>query len=262
MNQDILHKKGYRIKLGDVDVTGQLKPGALFSLFQDVASEAADRIGYGYEYLRKTYDAAWILVRLHFEAIRFPKYNEQVLLETWPLLPDRFEYPRDFLLKNEKGEVLIRARSFWAILHIQTRKMMRADRLNLPNLSEPPGQPEAVDRPRLTDFGHLQPVWKIRVGISETDINGHLNNAKYVDYMMDCFSMEEYRNWKVRTLDIQFVHETFSGETVELYRDLSRIGEGVLYIEGKKSPEGQRVFKGLVRVEKRLTPQPHPFTGK
>jgi acyl-ACP thioesterase len=243
-----LFTQTYHIDLRDVDFSKKLKLSALFSYFQDVASLASGNLGFGIDTLEEKFGVAWVLVRIKVDVIRYPEWNEEVVIETWPLEPTKVEFDRDFLVKDKDGKVIIKAVSKWVIMDIKERKLKRTEFINIQ-------YPEKInDRAiegklgKLKDFGQLQSAYKKVIGYSDIDFNGHLNNSKYVDYIMDCFDMEDHKKYDVQTIDVNFINEALPGETILLQKDVSAAGENLVYIEGLNESEQKVLFKSLVRI--------------
>ncbi|WAA13531.1 acyl-[acyl-carrier-protein] thioesterase [Fervidibacillus halotolerans] len=249
-NITIRYKKRFHVDLRDVDFMKQLKLSSLFSYFQEVASEAADSLGFGIDRLQKEFNVAWVLVRMRVEIIRNPNWNETITIETWPLEPNRLEFHRDFLVYDERGNILIRAISDWVIMDIDQRKLKRSEHIGIvyPEMIKE----RAIDKKlsRLKDFGNLQESYKKVIGYSDIDINGHLNNSNYVDYIMDCFPVEEHKKYKTKAIEVHFLHELLPGETLTLRRDVSAFNSHLVYIDGVNGRE-QTVFKAQLEIENR-----------
>ena len=50
------------------------------------------------------------------------------------------------------------------------------------------------------------------------DINGHVNSVKYIDHVLDLFSLDYYKSHRLRRLDIAYVAESHAGDTLCLYK--------------------------------------------
>jgi acyl-ACP thioesterase len=242
-------KRTYHVDLRDVDFTKKLKLSALFGYLQDIASLASIDLGYGIETLEKKYGVAWILTRIRVDIDRLPKWDEEILIETWPLEPGKIEFDRDFLVKDANGKTIIRAISKWVIMDIKERKIKRSELINIrypENMTE-----RAIEAKlgRMKDFGQLEVAYKKVIGYSDIDFNGHLNNSKYVDYIMDCFPVAEHKKHSLRSVDLNFMHEALPGDTLILLKDVSKAGEGIIYIEGVNEKDNHAVFRSRLTID-------------
>ena len=60
-----------------------------------------------------------------------------------------------------------------------------------------------------------------KVRYSDTDLNGHLNNTKYIDYIIDTHDINFYNQYRVKSICINFEKEIQDNEVVEMYSNNS-----------------------------------------
>ena len=80
---------------------------------------------------------------------------------------------------------------------------------------------------------------------SDVDLLGHTNNARYVVWAMDCIDFEELKNRVVKSLTVNFIHETRPGEEVvlEKVRTETENGDITYVIEGKTGDKACFIVK-------------------
>lgn len=244
----MIYKKNYHVGLRDVDFTKKLKLSTLFTYFQEIASLAAEQLGYGIDTLRENFGAAWVLTRIRVEIQRIPLLDEEITIETWPLKPGKIELQREFYVRNKNSDIIIKATSKWVIIDIKERKLKRSESAGIRYPEEITERAVDEKLKRLNHYGNPEEVYTKVIGYSDIDFNGHLNNSKYVDYMMDCFPVEEHRTHTVHSIDIQFNHEALPGDSLTLYKDLTRVDESLIYIEGKRKTDNQDIFKSEIQI--------------
>ncbi|WP_033829152.1 acyl-[acyl-carrier-protein] thioesterase [Bacillus andreraoultii] len=249
--ESITYRTNMHVDLRDVDFAKELKLSTLFSYFQDVASLAAENLGWGIEQLAYKYGVAWVLMRIRVEVTRMPKYNEEITIETWPHEPKRIEFERDFLVRNTRGDILIKASSIWVLMDINERKLKRNDSIGIqyPAVREERALNNKLSK--LQDYGNIEKVYKKVIGYSDIDFNGHLNNSKYVDYVMDVFPIEKHNQFEVKSVEMNFNNEAFPGETIILYKDITQSEDDIIYIEGRNEDNSKTLFKSLVEIKER-----------
>jgi len=251
IHPDILYSKAFSIDLRDVDFKNQLKMSSLFQYFQETANLASEKLGLGLENLVVHFGVTWVLVRMRVDIERLPEWNEEITIQTWPIEPNRFEFDRDFTVLDQRGKTIIRANSTWVIMGMKDRKIRRAESIGnfYPILTKERAIPEKFRRLKASD--HLEYAYTKKIGYSDVDINGHLNNTKYIDYIMDCFSVPEHEKYEATSIEVHFSNEALPGEHLLLFKDTSQIGEGKVYIEGQKKGNEQTVFKAEVKISDR-----------
>ena len=251
MAEIAVYQKKFNIRLNDVDFTEGLKLSSLFLYFQDIASDHADIIGNGFRELEQHYGLTWVLMRIKVEIIRNPKWDEIIEIETWPQAPKKLEFQRDFLVRDQEGNEIIKAISTWALLDIKTRELRKSETVKI---DLPLFRTERVmdfKLGRIKAFGQQEFSYQKAIGYSDVDLNGHLNNTKYIDYIMDCFPLESFRQYNIKGIEINYLKEALPGETITLHKDVSEISANRVYIEGINEKDQCVSFKALAEIEKK-----------
>jgi medium-chain acyl-[acyl-carrier-protein] hydrolase len=246
-----LFKKKYKIEISDADFNKHLKLSTLFSFFQETGSMAVENLGMGIDLLQQKYGVAWILIRMRVDIIRNPELNEEIVIETWQQIPQKIEFDRDYLVKDKDGKIIARAVSSWVIIDIENRKIKKSDFIiaKFPeNITE-----RAIDCKlgRIKPSGNISVAYKKVIGYSDIDFNGHLNNAKYIDYTMDCFPVENHVKYGIKSLEINYTNEALPGDSIIFYKDISELDSNLIYIEGVNEKNNKIVFKSQVVIAER-----------
>jgi acyl-ACP thioesterase len=235
-----------RILISDCDFTRKLKPSALFSYFQEIAGLHADNQGAGIDTLAREHGAAWVLTRMRVDVTRYPDRDEEVILETWPQEPRKYEFDRDYLMRDLAGNIIARGVSVWVVLDVSSRRLVRSEVIwrGLPGALTERAIDCAMGKIKLPP--EPAAAYKRRIGCSDTDMNGHLNNSKYVDFIMDCFSMEQLRRRRAGSIKVNYLSEAFPGDTMVMLTADGAPGSGRVYVEGIKEGDGGTVFVAQV----------------
>lgn len=242
-----VYKKQYKIELGDIDFQKKLKISALFNYFQDIASLHAENLGVGIDSLINDYGVTWVLTRIRVDMERLPELGEDIIIETWPQHPGRLEFDRDFLVRDASGNVLARAASTWVIMDIAAREIKKTETIPTHYPYKPLSRAIECRLGRFRAFGAPEIAYQRVIGYSDVDINEHLNSSKYIDFIMDCFSLEEHRRYGIKSLEISYLNEALPGDRLTMYKDLTASRDGLVYIEGC-SQDNTRVFKAQLSI--------------
>ena len=119
-------KNGYeeqiKIKYSETDQNLAMKPYALLNFLQDIASQNAEDLGFGYSFIKpKNY--AWFLIKYRMEFEEYPYDIQELTLKTEPRGYNRLFAYRDFeLFKGKK--LLGRMHSMWSMVDIDSRSMI------------------------------------------------------------------------------------------------------------------------------------------
>ncbi len=243
-----VYRKKYTVGINDVDFTKKLKLSALFGYFQDVASFAVENLHIGIDVLTSKFSVSWVLVRIRVDIDRIPSWNEEITVETWPQEPGKLEFERDYAVLDKEGQVIIRAVSSWVLFDIHTREPRRSD---LIAFHFPPFIKDRAIECKLSKLkppGEAEIAYKKVIGYSDVDLNGHINNSKYIDFIMDCFSVEKHRQYDVKTIEVNYVNEAMPGETLMMRRGISALEAGRIYIDGVNVNNEKTVFRAQLEI--------------
>ncbi|MCD8357569.1 MAG: thioesterase [Clostridia bacterium] len=205
--------KEYVLDIGHIDGRGIARPSAIVEFMQDIATCHAETMGLSGEALAEN-NAFWVLSRLKYQIER-PLYSyEKVRLTTIPREIRGASWYRDFIIKDETG-VIGHAVTVWAIVNLETRRLVRPKSLGLDFKKQETGQTEML---KAIHAEGLQPCFDRVVRYSDIDINRHLNNVKAVDILSDAFGLETQEKRWVSQLQVNYIAENTCGTTLNLRR--------------------------------------------
>jgi acyl-ACP thioesterase len=201
------------------DVNKNLRPASFFDLAQEIAVQGSAMVG-APDWVLKDRDIAWILSRMHVRFEQYPRLYDKVLLQTWHSGISGPLYTRDYLMLDADGNVLVRATSSWILMEISTRSITRVDRIFDLMSPEPQYDGRALDAnaPKVVWPKGLEPEYNVEhtVQYSDTDYNGHANNARYPVWAYDALPLEMVRESHPKDFFINYTRELHPGETVQL----------------------------------------------
>lgn len=242
-------EKNYTVQVSEIDFKEQLKLSSLFVYLQDMATEHANRIGVGRDVIYAKYGIIWVLNRIRVDVIRYPKFKEEIKIETWPEQPEKVEINRNFIVYDKDGNIIAKAFSQWVVIDFNTRRLKRSSTIEEEFPKTEKERPIDCELGKIKPTGNLVLNYKKTVGYSDIDLNEHLNNAKYIDYIMDCFSLEQHKNHSVKSIEVNYLHEALPGETIQLFTGTAGVGDNVVYIEGINENTQKTSFRAQIEIE-------------
>ncbi len=227
-----------RLVAHDVDYQNKWKMSSIFANVQEVANSQCILHGCGWEDLLHQYNACFVLTRMRFEMEDYPSSGENVTITTWPSASVRAIFTRYFELRRENGEYLGGATSQWALFQKENRSVLKPSDCNIV-MPEAVGVEPPVVLPRQS-FGFEPDERRFRDPVySDFDYNGHVNNARYVEWICDLFDVQDFEKKRLRNIDIKYAQEIRCGEHVVL--EWRRLPDGQFFVRGKDA-EGETVF--------------------
>ena len=200
----------------DVDGRGVCKASALLNHLQNAATLAAEDGGFSREMLIERYGAFWMLARSWYRLERPLCWEDEITIRTWHRGGKRAMMYRDYDI-YVGGELVGESVSAWVLAGVEDRKLLRLSQMRELEGTEGGGLCKQLTLSKLRMPGEMEERDRRRMGYSDTDINGHVNNVHYADFACDALHLERYGRGKfVRTVQIDYVGECHAGETVTI----------------------------------------------
>ncbi len=211
---EICWRESYGVRSYDVDFCGVATLGAMCRFMQEVATAHAETIGVGFDALTAK-GMAWVLARQRIEIDRMPGMGETVTARTWPSGKDRLFFYREFSFAAADGSPLLRATTSWFVIAVETRERQPADAF----IDElfPMGEPQFAKRTarlKAQSGGDAGPTFPVRYG--DLDVNDHVNNVRYLEWLLDGLPLEFHRASRLRSIEVNYLAETLPGDTVRI----------------------------------------------
>ena len=186
----------------------------------DAAGMAAKARGFGMDYMHAN-GLAWVTSRIAIEMKEYPHEYETISIETWVEDCTSIFSTRNFLIYNNKKEVIGQASTLWSMIDFNTRKMV--DLLKTTKLADHvvTTQKEifTMDKPKRVDFkGEGDATSTHRVVVSDIDMNQHVNSMKYLQWAIDTLSLDDIMNTTIKRLDINYLREALYNQNIEVHR--------------------------------------------
>lgn len=241
-NEEIL------VKSYEVDYNKKTKLNSLFNYMQEAAFSHASKLGAGYEDLTDQ-GFIWVLSRVKIKVIRYPKWGEKIALETWPKGTNKLFALRDFIFRDENNEDIVVATTAWLVLDSKSMRPQKVQAL-LTALPDNDGRYAMNDElVKLENWNTFEFETRRTAAYSDIDVNQHVNNAKYVEWILDCFSEEFSSNKNLKTLQLNYISQTKLGDKIILKRGNCKENSNISYVEGINEASGTRTFQSLIEWE-------------
>ena len=241
-------KEDFAVRSYETDSTGRLRMASLFHYFQEIAGNHVVALGIGYEVLKEL-GYVWFLSRARVRVRRLPAWGEHGIVETWHVTTEGLMYLRDFRMRDGAGNVLLDASTGWLLVDTANFRPHAPDALPIPLPVNDHGR--ALDEPlrKLLPPREMKTAYERSVLLSDLDVNHHVNNARYLEWIFDCYDDTHASSHLLSFLQVNYVGETTLGDTVALARGEDASTPGVDYIEGVSRKKGSKVVQALVGWE-------------
>ena len=205
-----------KIESFDVQPNGNVKISSLLKLFQKAAGDELLDTPFGFFNLASR-NVAFVLTKMTVNIIKDIKIYDELEIITHPRKLRGASYPRDFIVKSH-GETVAVARSVWVLLDIEKRCILRPSAIA--DLGEIPTSDidsfEIEDVRRIIEPNSLSRTDVRNVCYSNLDMNNHLNNTYYSDFVFDCINPDEHISDAGLYLQINYKNEARLGDTLDI----------------------------------------------
>jgi len=221
------YSKNFEVQYYEINKHREATPISVLNYLEETAISHSDSVGYGMERL---YDdgVAWVLNRWHVIIDKYPMWNEKITIETWPSGFERFYANREFLIKDSGQNIIGKAASLWVLLNINSRRPTRipAEMGVAYGISPQRAFDCSFDKLDMADSSFSGRDFCIKR--SDIDTNNHVNNAIYLDWMLEVVPDEIYSDYKLASFEIQYKKELTYG---------TKIHSGCSIVQGKDSEQ-------------------------
>ncbi len=242
------HTREFSARYCDVDFKDELKMSSVLSYMEEAACSSADELGFGYAYC-KPRNYAFMVTNIAVECFEPVPLGELVQVKTWPTPPTHVVFGREYRFFSKAGKPLLNASSRWCLVDGGTGKLLQSKVLTEQDYSTY-NQSKALENVRwkIPTFAKEEGEEKFRLTIanSEYDHNDHVNNTRYADYCMNCFSVAELREKRVKSFAISYHKQCKEGERLAFYR--KKTEEGYL-VQGVNEREERVISAQIVLIE-------------
>lgn len=205
---------GVNVKYSETDYKLYLKPSALLNYLQDIASENAESLGFGYSYITKK-NLAWFLLKYHMKFEDYPSGTTLLKIKTEPRGYNKIFAYRDFEIHNDE-KCLARIASTWSLVDINTGKMANIGEALEHNIGMPPFEKREND----LIYNKIEPIKQIdiektfEIRYDDIDVNRHANNCNYIIWAFEPLDFDFRSSHHLKVLDMVFKKEIKYGSYV------------------------------------------------
>lgn len=201
----------------DVDVTRCATVPSLCRNFLEAAWNHAESLGVGFNHLAQQ-DRVWVLSRLLVEIKRRPRWGETIKLSTWPRGINSLFAMREFNYLDSTDNLLCAGTSGWLVLNRTNRRPQRIQAL-LENLPATNRRAAARDPEKLSARACAGVSIASTARPSDIDVNGHVNSARYIEWVLDTYSLQFHKTHELGQLEVNYLGETLSGDSLTTWSE-------------------------------------------
>jgi len=213
--------QAFNLSVFHVDHRGLANFYTYFNLMQEAAMQHAHHNKFGLDKMRSE-NKIWVVTRFELQLSEQLAWGDDIEIETWSRGLIGATAHREFSLykfANPGEKKLIgRACSIWVPIDLQLRTVTSINPQDLAHVSLKEKTHEI--KPRKIEFDEklFQSVNQLTAKPSDIDLNQHVNNAKYVQWIYDSIAMNEHGELPKNGFSINYISEVNLAENIQIMR--------------------------------------------
>ena len=216
----------------------------LQNYFQQAACADAHTLSFGLEELFPQ-GLGWVVTKLQMQFLRPVGLEDTFSVKTWHCLSDRLQSRRDFVI-SVNGEIVARGVSWWVMIDLRERKMVRTPQAFL---DSNPTNPKPIDleinpfkRPQIEGVELLNSNF-VKVRLEDLDTNGHANNPHFSAWCLGALPESEVKNMAIKDFIINFKAEALRDDEIDslVYKTADKTYTHIL----KRRSDGKEIATAL-----------------
>ena len=240
-----IYERVFEITSADTDRYDRLKSSHLLNFLQEVAGDHSAILGTDREKLMQQ-NLFWAVIRHRVQITRLPGSGEKITVQTWPMPTTRTAYPRSTVAYDEAGNECFRGISLWVLMDAESRAMVLPGKSGVTVSGMLTGSELAAPGSMALQTAGQTMTRTVRY--TDLDINGHMNNCRYLDWVEDTLPGSFHEENHVLEFTVNYMTEAREGEALSLRYQLT---DGPCLSvdaqrEGEVSPGRNRVFSARV----------------
>lgn len=199
--------------------------------FQNLAIFHSQEMGVGFEDLKKSSNAFWVLTKVKLYTPKMPCLTENTTFTTYPTDISPLRFNREFTALGENGGKIL-GHSEWCVLDFDTKQLRRSNSIKYPTELV-----HRTDNVGLTfnnaryDVSSEDFAYTYKVKLTDIDCNRHTNNVAYARMALNAFNLDEYDNYNFNTFEIRFIAQSYYASEIEIYKKV--VDENTVFVLGK-----------------------------
>ena len=191
------------------DVNGFIKIPQLILLSLQVSGMQSIELGMSDMYILENYNLVWIITDYNMKIDRLPVFDEKITIETYAMSHNRLFCYRAFNIKDEVGNTIIAMVATFVLMDRDTRKVHPV-MSEITDAFDSEFSKTMLRGPRFKELeGGVEQEYRVR--FYDLDMNGHVNNSKYLDWIFEVMGADFLTQHIPQKINLKYVKEVRPG---------------------------------------------------
>ncbi|MCX8094361.1 MAG: thioesterase, partial [Candidatus Goldbacteria bacterium] len=169
----------------------------------------------------------WAITKLKLNMTRMPNWQENIKVKTWAPFVDKYFAYRNFEIMDEKDNIIGKSTFNWVIIDVLNKKTVIptefSDRWQFhktPLFFELKGKIERITTPEKSR--------EITVSYLDIDVNNHVNNVRYIHWIIDCIDFKILKEKVIKDIEVNFLAEAVINDRLDI--NIQKFNNSALYL--------------------------------
>lgn len=204
--------ENHEVMFYECDVTGKLTLPMVLNIVINTSESQSEALARGSHYINSL-GLGWVITQHEMRVSRLPKAGETIAVTTAATTYNKYFCYRDFWIHDAEGKECVAITSTFVLMDLTTRKMVSVPfEVIEPYESEKITKLQRGTKMLLKTTGESRPY---RVRFNDIDGNQHVNNARYLDWMVDCLDYDFLTSHQPTVVNIRFDKELNYSEMID-----------------------------------------------
>lgn len=207
-------EKQFELRYFEMNEFGEASATTMLMLLEETAADHCYDVNYSlYDLVAQ--NVGWVLLSGVMEMIRYPKYKEKITIRTWLSSYSMIKGFRENVIFDEQGEIIGRSRGLWVFFDIERRRPIQifdAIKEGWSSDSTLSIEHNISKKIEVLDVANFSK--KFKVNRFDTDMNEHVNNIRYLQWLMESLPKEIVDNFFLVKIDGRFITEALYNDTI------------------------------------------------
>lgn len=210
-----MFEKQYEIRYFETNQYGEASPVTILTLLEEAAADHCLSINYSLCDLMKQ-NIGWVLLAGYMQMERYPFYKEKITIKTWLSKYSTIRGVRENIIFDAQGNIIGRAKGLWLFFDTKKRKPVKIFEDIRKKWSYYPEESIENDiREKIEPIQSAKYSNKFRVRRFDIDSNKHVNNIRYLQWLLESIPSQVIDHYSLYKIDGRFTAEAQDGHRLK-----------------------------------------------
>ena len=206
--------KEFELRYFEMNKSGEASPITMLTLLQETAADHCYSAGHSLFSLMSE-DLGWVLLSGVMQMDRYPNYKEKIIIRTWISKYYAIRGFRENIIYDENYNIIGRAKGLWVFYDIEKRRPTKIHndfKERWSSSEEVCIEHDITNKMEAIDSAEY--LKEFKVNMYDTDTNKHVNNIRYLQWLMESIPEDIIDNYYLYSIDGRFVTEAQYGDVI------------------------------------------------